>query len=132
LRAMMESNQPVGIFMEHTTKPTALYAVNDSATDLGNCVARWRVISSSGEVVAQDFQPVRLGPDSGQKLRDFSFAMKDEETYNVELDLWSADGKPLARNRYVDPFHPQPRPKDYPDRMDEELGMRLWWAGKNK
>jgi beta-mannosidase len=130
LRAMMESNQPVGIFMEHTTKPLALYAVNDSPTDLGNCVARWRVTSSSSEVVAEDSQPLRMGPDSGQKIRDFAFSLKEGETYNVELDLWSADGKLVAHNSYVDPFHPQPRPKDYPDRLDEELGMRLWWAGE--
>jgi hypothetical protein len=56
--------------------------------------------------------------------------MKEGETYTVELDLWSADGKVLAHNVYVNPFQPQPRPKDYPDQMDDELGMRLWWAGE--
>jgi beta-mannosidase len=130
LRAMMESNQPVGIFMEHTTKPLALYAVNDSLNDLENCVVRWRVTSSSNEVVAEDSQTVPLGPDSGQKIRDFTFAMTEGETYNVELDLWSADGRVLAHNVYANPFQPQPRPKGYPDRMDDELGMRLWWAGE--
>jgi beta-mannosidase len=130
LRAMMESNQPIGIFMEHTTKPFALYAVNDSLADLGNCVAHWRVTSSSNKVVADDSQPVRVGPDSGQKIRDFTFSMNEGETYNVELNLWSADGTLLAHNVYVNSFHPQPRPKGYPDRMDDELGMRLWWAGE--
>lgn len=130
LRAMMESNQPVGIFMEHTTKPLALYAVNDSLSDLGGCVAHWRVTTSSAEVVAEDSQPVRIGPDSKEKIRDFSFAMKDGETYNVELELLSPDGKILARNSYVNPFQPQPRPQGYPERMDDELGMRLWWAGE--
>ena len=130
LRAMMESNQPVGIFMEHTTKPFALHAVNDSLADLGNCVAHWSVTSSSSEVVAEGSQPVRIGPDSVQKVRDFTFAMKEGETYTVELDLWSADGKVLAHNIYVNPFQPQPRPKGFPDRMDDELGMRLWWAGE--
>ncbi len=130
LRAMMESNQPVGIFMEHTTKPFALYAVNDTMADLGNCVAHWRVTSSSTGVVVEDSQPVRIGPDSGQKIRDFTFAMNEGVTYNVELDLWSADGKVLAHNIYVNPFQPQPRPIGFPDRMDDELGMRLWWAGE--
>jgi beta-mannosidase len=129
LRAMMESNQPIGIFMEHTTKPFALYAVNDSLADLGNCVSHWRVTSSSAEVIAEDSQPVRIGPDSSQKIRDFTFPIKDGETYNVELELWSAEGKVLAHNFYFNPFQPQPLPKDFPDRMDEELGMRLWWAG---
>jgi beta-mannosidase len=132
LRAMTESNQPIGIFMEHTTKPLGLYVANDSLTDLGNCVAHWRVTSSEGGVVAEDSQSVAIRPDSGQKIRDFTFAMKEGETYNVELDLSSADGKVLAHNIYVNPFQPQPRPKGYPDRMDDELGMRLWWAGETK
>lgn len=131
LRAMMESNQPVGIFMEHTTKPAALHVTNDSSADLGKCTAHWRVTSSSNEVVAEDSQSVQVGPDSGQKIRDFTFPMKDGEVYTVELELWSSDGKVLAHNSYPDPFQPQPRPKGYPERMDDELGMRLWWAGES-
>lgn len=128
IRAMMESNQPVGIFMEHTTKPIALYFANDSLADLGTCTARWRVTVGSG-TVSEDSQRIRIGPDSGQKIRDLSFEVKDNETYKVELELWSPEGRLLAHNSYVDPFRPQPRPKDFPDRMDDELGMRLWWAG---
>jgi beta-mannosidase len=130
LRAMMESNQPIGIFMEHTTKPLALYGVNDSSIDLGNCVAHWRVTSSSAEVVAEGSQSVQIGPDSGEKIRDFTFAMKGGETYDVALELMSPDGKVLAHNNYSNPFQPQPRPEGFPDRIDDELGMRLWWAGE--
>jgi len=130
LRAMMESNQPVGIFMEHTDKPIALYVVNDSLADLGSCIAHWRVISSSGEIVTEQSQQVRVGPDSGQKIRDFAFKMRADETYDLDLELSSPDGKVLSHNTYVNPFEPQPRPKGFPDRMDDELGMRLWWPGE--
>ena len=129
LRAMMESNQPIGIFMEHTTQPRAFYAVNDSLTDLGDCNAHWRVTSGSGDVVAEDSQPVRVGPDSKVKIRDFTFAMKDGEKYAVSLELVSSEGKVLAHNAYVDPFTVLGLPKGFPERMDDELGMRLWWAG---
>jgi Mannosidase Ig/CBM-like domain len=122
-------DQPVGIFMEHTTQPRALYAVNDSLADLGSCTAHWRVTSASGDVIAEDSQPVRLGPDSKVKIRDFNFAMKDGEEYDVKLDLTSPEGKILAHNVYIDPFKLQPLPKGFPERMDDELGMRLWWAG---
>jgi beta-mannosidase len=129
LRAMMESNQPVGIFMEHKDKPVALYAVNDSSTDLGKCTAHWHVSSSKG-AIADDAQPVQLGPDSHQKIRDLTFPVAEGESYEITLDLVSPDGKILAHNEYVDPFRPQPRPQGYPERMDDELGMRLWWAGQ--
>ena len=128
LRAMQESGQPVGIFMDHDTAPHALYAVNDTSADLGNCIARWRATNSKG-VIADDSQPAHLGPDSVQKIRDFTFSVEKAESYRVELELISPDGKMLAHNTYLDPFRLQPRPQGYPERMDEELGMRLWWAG---
>jgi beta-mannosidase len=129
LRALQESNQPVGIFMEHTTKPLALYTVNDSPTVLGRCVAHWRVTTSAA-VIAEDSQPIQVGPDSKQKIRDFSFPVKEGETYKIVLELSGPDGKTLAQNTYLNPFQIQPRPQGYPERMDEELGMRLWWAGQ--
>jgi len=131
LRALQESNQPIGIFMEHNTKPVALYAVNDSSADLGNCIARWSVNTSAG-VIAEGSQPLRVGPDSHQKIRDFIFDVKAGETYKIVLDLLASGGRILAHNTYLDPFRPQPRPQGYPDRMDDELGMRLWWAGQEK
>jgi beta-mannosidase len=127
LRAMEESNQPVGIFMEHTTEPRALYAVNDSSADLGECVAHWRV-STSKEIIVDDAQTVRLGPDSHQKIRDLKFPVKEGEEYRVALELTGPHGEVLACNNYIDPFQLQPRPEGYPERMDNELGMRLWWA----
>jgi beta-mannosidase len=127
LQALLESNQPVGIFLEHDDRPHALHAVNDSSSDLGNCLARWRVSSSKG-VVEEGSQAVRLGPDSHQRIRNFKFEVRDGDAYTVTLDLLGADGKVLAHNSYVNPFQPQPRPQGYPDRMDDELGMRLWWA----
>jgi beta-mannosidase len=131
LRALEESNQPIGIFMEYKDAPVALYAVNDSSTDLGKCVAHWHVSSSEG-VIVDSSQTVQLGPDSHQKIGDLKFEVKDGESYEVTLDLLSAEGKLLAHNTYLDPFHPQPRPKGYPERIDDELGMRLWWAGENE
>jgi hypothetical protein len=127
LRALEESNQPIGIFMQHTTMPRSLYAVNDTAADLGSCIARWRVTASE-IVVAEGAQPVKLGPDSLRKISDFRFSLKPGETYKVVLELSASDGKTLAHNIYINPCQLQPRPSGYPDRVDDELGMRLWWA----
>jgi beta-mannosidase len=127
LRAMEESNQPIAIFMEHGTTPRALYAVNDTSDDLGRCIARWRVTDSRG-LITEGSQPIHLGPDGHEKIRDFTFPMKSGETYNIALELRSSAGTLLASNRYINPFQPQPRPEGYPDRIDDELGMRLWWG----
>ncbi len=63
------------------------------------------------------------------RIGDLTFPVKDAQVYQVMLDLTSKDGKTLARNVYIDPFHHLKHPKDHPGRMDHELGMRLWWAG---
>jgi len=129
LRALEESNQPIGVFMEYKDAPLALHAVNDSLQDLGDVTARWRVTLSNGEVVTEGAHDIRLGPDSHVRIGDLAFPVKQDQIYRVTLDLASRDGRPLAHNIYVDPFHHPKRPKGYPDRMDHELGMRLWWAG---
>jgi hypothetical protein len=70
----------------------------------------------------------RLGPDSHRKIRDLKFPVKEGEAYRVVLELTGPHGEALAHNTYINPFQLQSRPEGYPNRMDEELGMRLWWA----
>ena len=94
-------------------------------------MVRWRVSSSKG-VIEEGSQSVRLGPDSHERIRNFDFAVKDGETYTVILTLLAKDGRVLAHNTYRNPFQLQPRPKGYPERMDEELGMRIWWAHQQR
>jgi beta-mannosidase len=129
LRALEESNLPIGVLMEYKDAPVALHAVNDSLEDLGEVVARWRVTLDNLEVVTEGARGIRLGPDSHVRIGDLAFAVNPDRVYRVVLDLASKDGRPLAHNDYVDPFHHPKCPKGYPQRMDQELGMRLWWAG---
>lgn len=51
---------------------------------------------------------------------------------NVALVVRDAAGKEVARNVYRDPFHPQRHPRGHPGRIDNELGMRHWWAGTGR
>ena len=130
LRALEESNKPVGIFMEYEDAPVALHAVNDSLADLGNCVAEWVVTTESGAEVTKGKAQVRLGPDSHARVGSLSFQVQEATVYRVTLWLRAPDGRELARNVYVDPFHHPPLPEGYPLRMDPDIGMRLWWAGE--
>ena len=72
LKALEESNTPVGIFMEYKDEPVALHAVNDTLEDLGNCIADW-VITSNGSVVSAGTQEVSLGPNSHARIGDLTF-----------------------------------------------------------
>jgi beta-mannosidase len=129
LRAMMESNQPLGVFMEYKDVPVAIHAVNDTSADLGEMVATWRVTLSSGELVTEGTRAIPLGPDSHARVADLKFTADPGQIYHVMLNLESKDGKILAHNEYVDPFHHPQVPEGFPRRMDHELGMRLWWEG---
>ena len=129
MRAMQESNQPIGVFMEHEARPHALYAVNDTSADLGTCIVHWQVMSGE-ELITEGSGPVRVGPDSVQKVLNFTFLQNEGQAYTVLLELVTTDGKVVARNRYTDPFRPQAMPRGFPGRVDDEIGMRLWWAGE--
>ncbi|MGA2114511.1 MAG: glycoside hydrolase family 2 TIM barrel-domain containing protein [Bryobacteraceae bacterium] len=130
LRAMLESNQPVGVFMEYKDAPVAIHAVNDTSADLGEVTAKWRVTVAGGELVTEGTRTIPLGPDSHVRVADLNFEVAPNQTYHVTLNLESKDGKLLSHNEYVDPFRHPPRPEGFPERMDHELGMRLWWAGR--
>lgn len=132
LRALEESNAPIGIFMEYKDTPIALHAVNDSLADLGDCVAEWTVSTQSGDEVTRGKTAVHLSPDSHTRVGALSFETKRGLAYRVVLLLRASDGRELARNVYWDPFNHPPRPEGHPGRMDPEMGMRLWWAGEEK
>jgi beta-mannosidase len=129
LRALEESNRPVGIFMEYKDAPVALHAVNDRDEDLGECMAEWTVTKSDGERVTAGHQTIHLGPDSHVRIADLAFEVHPDVRYQVALVLRGSDGRELARNLYRDPFHSPSHPEGHPTRIDHELGMRLWWAG---
>ena len=124
LRAMRESNQPIGIFMEFKDAPIALHAVNDLPRDLGPCRASWRVLDGDAAVVDQGEALSPVGPDSHARICDLAFAPL--KLCTVQLRLEGADGLLLAENTYVNPFDMPRRPKDYPERFDAELGMRTY------
>ncbi|MBI2942498.1 MAG: beta-galactosidase [Chloroflexi bacterium] len=128
LRALEESNAPIGILMEHRDGPVALWAVNDLLADWGTCVAEWVVTTEEGEVVARGEARFALGPDARVRVGDLRFPVPPESVRCVALTLRDAEGRALARNLYRDPFRHPPHPAGHPQRMDHELGMRLYWG----
>lgn len=129
VRAMQESNQPVGVFMEYNREGSvALHAANDTLADLGLCQASWECLSPNGAVLASGQAAVTLGPDSHGRICDLRLPVRKEQPCEVGLSLVTAAGRVLARNRYRNPFNPPARPEGYPKRVDHDVGMRLWWS----
>jgi beta-mannosidase len=89
------------------------------------------VTKGQGERVTGGQQTVHLGPDSHLRVADLAFEVHPDARYQVALVLRGSEGRVLARNLYQDPFHPPAHPQGHPDRMDHEIGMRLWWAGES-
>jgi beta-mannosidase len=131
LRALEESNRPVGIFLQYKDEPEIMHVVNDLPQDLGECQAQWTVTDRKGGRAGSGAAKIRVGPDSHLYAVVFpQLNWHTEEWHLVELVLRGPDGRELARNLYRDPFHFPAHPQGHPQRMDHELGMRLWWASE--
>jgi beta-mannosidase len=59
---------------------------------------------------------------------DFNFPVDAAKEYHAYLELVDGKGQMAARNVYADVFHPPKHPEGHPQRMEHELGMRLYWA----
>jgi beta-mannosidase len=128
LRALEESNQPIGIFMEHKEKPIAIWAVNDLARSLGQCVVAWTVLDEEGAVITSGQQTVDIPEDCAVRVCDLAFAVDPNTPLRVTLTLHDANGQLLAKNVYRNPFQHPAHPEGHPQRMSHELGMRLYRA----
>ncbi len=128
LQALIESNQPLGVFMEHRDGPVAIWAVNDLLTAFPNCTVDWVALSEEGHVVAEGRLAVDLPANAALWVSDLSFPVAADRGYRVRLAMHDAEGHLLAANTYEDPFRHPPHPQGHPDPMSHELGMRLFGA----
>lgn len=126
--AYMYSNQPVGIFMEHTKDaPVAVWAANDTPKTYA-CIAAWNVTDENGNRITQGSKDIELAQDSAVCISSLDFAADKEKVCHVHLMLSDQNGRILAENHYLDAFRYLQHPKGHPLRIDHELGMRLFWA----
>jgi beta-mannosidase len=128
LQALLESNQPLGIFMEYKDEPIAIWVVNDYLHSFTGSSIVWMVSNEGGSMVVQGEQKLDIISDSVQKVTDLSFSIEQECTYTVSLYVRNSEGQLLAKNIYKDAFHHPAHPKGHPHRMSHELGVRLYWA----
>jgi beta-mannosidase len=128
LRALREANLPVGVFLDCEASPATIWAVNDTLADLGECVLSWLVRGEEPAAAVAGSLRVAIGPDSRVRAGELELPATPEACREVVLVLRGPDGALLARNTYPDPLVHPPHPAGHPERMDHELGMRLYWA----
>lgn len=128
LRALQESNGPIGVFMLYKDAPGRLFAVNDTLDEYAGCTAAWTATDDEGNTVAAGRKTIDLPADSLVEIGELKFVVSDEKKYSVYLSVRDAAGKLLAQNSYRDAFHHPAHPEGHPQRMSHELGMRLYWA----
>ena len=123
-----ESNQPTGIFMEYKENPIAIWAINDYPYSIGKCRAEWYVTDENGKEIISGQNEFMFDKDSLIKISDLVFDVNDNIIYQVVLIIKDKNDHIISRNVYKDPFHHPTHPKGHPLRIDQELGVRLYWA----
>lgn len=125
LQAMLESNQPIGIFLHYRSALQEIFAVNDGDEPLEGCTAAWTVLEEdSGAILLAGTEQFDLVGDSRKALYDFD-GWSREGRITVRL-LLTRGGRVLAQNEYRDLFHLPPHVKGHPGTMSHEFGMRLY------
>lgn len=126
LKAMLESNMPLGVFLKYSADHAdAVYAVNDTLEDLGPVTARWVVTDGRGSVRVRGEACIHLGADAIAKACDLQLAA-GQGRIDVALEL-IRDGKVIAANRYEDLFTMPQHVKGHPSRISHESGTRLYF-----
>lgn len=124
MRAYLESSQPVAIVMKRLKKGQELYIVNDLLREYPDCRAGWRLFDAMGNLTGKGSANADVPADGIVKIADIDW--DGEKTARIELWLCDAAGNVIARNAYVDPFHPMKHPAGHPHTFSHTLGLRLY------
>jgi beta-mannosidase len=126
-QAAKSASQPVHVMLEHGPDgPVALWAVNDQRRPLVDCLVEWHVSAVSGDaVVTRGSAQVDLPAQRTIRVTLLHWRPDPDKRYRVSLRLLHR-GAVIDENRYEDPFHPPPRPDNYPWHFDQRLGMRCY------
>ncbi|GGG00832.1 glycoside hydrolase family 2 protein [Paenibacillus abyssi] len=127
LKALMESNQPVGIFVEQTAdKPVGIWFVNDLLKSFGTCTVEWTVTDGNHTLITSDEKLVEADADSASYVADLSFEVESGVSYRIALVVKDQEGTIIATNTYEDAFNHPVHVEGHPWRMNHEYGVRVY------
>lgn len=131
VRALEESNQPIGFFMEcKKSEPVALWAVNDFRKNQGTVQAFWRVTDDTGAVILEENRQIVLEANSLVKVADLEFLPDPHREYTVQLELRNVQGERITKNIYEKAFNPPEHPEGHPEYVHHRIGMRTFGPWK--
>ena len=122
-RAMLESNQLQCAILECTREAKALWCVNDELTAYPGAALDVFVTDSQGKTLMKKRLTVDLPADSALRVCDFTM---DLTGCTVILELRTAEGKLLHRNRYRDPLNHPAHPQGHPNKMNNDIGIHVY------
>ncbi len=129
LRALEESNQPLGVFLDYRDRPLAVWAVNDLTRDFGVCRVQWTASIIGEEVLSSGECEIHLSADCAVKAADLDFPVDEQQEMAVVLTVRDAAGTLLTKNRYLNPFRHPAHPAGHHVRVSHETGMRVYDLG---
>jgi beta-mannosidase len=130
--ALKAASQPVHVMMEYVADgPIALWVVNDLPRPLLRCLVEWEVRNEQGDVVTRGSAREEIPAQRAHRVSLLAWKVDPARRYTILMRLLQ-NGQVLDENRYDDPFHMPPRPKNYPWHFDPLLGMRCYGGPRAK
>jgi beta-mannosidase len=127
LKALFESNQPLGVFWKEKDTSCIIYAVNDTPLSLPGCALEVRALDAEGRPLFESVFSLDLPADGIVKAGGAEGIQNVRgKVTEILLRLKNKAGEEIASNRYEKPFDHPPHPQGHPQRMSHELGMRLY------
>ncbi|MBR0450481.1 MAG: beta-galactosidase [Oscillospiraceae bacterium] len=125
LKAMEESNKPVGIFLKYFKDLDEIHLVNDLPSALGEVTVAWCVSDENGTILCSGEKTIDVPEDCNITVYRFEESFPNADTCVLSV---MQNGKTLCCNEYHDLLKMPPHVKGHPSRLDHEIGCRLYWA----
>ena len=125
LLAMQESNMPVGVFLKHRDRPDEIHLVNDYPYELGECTVSWRVEDRKGGVLCEGETVADVPADCNLTVYRFEKDLPDADVCFLPVRQGETT---VCANEYHELLRMPPHVEGHPERMDHELGCRLYSA----
>lgn len=133
IRALNESNQPVGIMMETDgKKAVAIWAVNDLLNNFGTVRITWQITDETNALIVRNEKTIELQKNSLLKVTDLDFTPESGHDYTVLLKIFGDHGEIITENCYERAFHHPEHVPGHPYQMHHGLALRMYWEWLGK
>lgn len=128
-RALLESNQPLSVMMDHTReKPVAVWVINDLLDSFEKVTAEILVWDDQENIVLEQSKEMNIKGNDRTFVSPLAFPVEEGRDYTVRLRLLDACGKILAQNRYESAFRHPEHVAGHPYKVHHGLALRTYWA----